>query len=184
MNKSRFAAYAGVTKAAITKAVRDGRINIVDDDIDPDHPSNVDYVDMTRARKGLKPLLRLTKDDLRPKKNYESVDEKENLDRIDTATATKLKLIEQIKHTNIKNLEMRRKLISRELVETVFNKLYLVDQNELKPIGQKIAPDIAAIFGSSDRDKILKAGDLIESEIYKSLKHIKRILDDFLKSTK
>ena len=71
-------------------------------------------------------------------------------------------------------------LIKRDLVQRVFAKLYTIDSNELKPLGDKLAPEIAAIFESDDPKLILKVNRKIEKEIFRSLGHIKRLMNDFL----
>jgi hypothetical protein len=71
-------------------------------------------------------------------------------------------------------------LIKRDLVQRVFAKLYTIDSNELKPLGDKLAPEIAAIFESDDPKLILKVNKKIEKEIFRSLGHIKRLMNDFL----
>ena len=71
-------------------------------------------------------------------------------------------------------------LIKRDLVQRVFAKLYTIDSNELKPLGDKLAPELAAIFESDDPKLILKVNKKIEKEIFRSLGHVKRLMNDFL----
>jgi len=43
-----------------------------------------------------------------------------------------------------------------------------------------LAPEIAAIFESDDPNLMLKVNKKIEKEIFRSLSHIKRLINDFL----
>jgi phage terminase Nu1 subunit (DNA packaging protein) len=171
INKAEFSRLAGVSKAAITRATREGRVIVGEDGlIDMGVTENAEYAQLKNPK-----APKITDIAVNP-----TVLDDE--DTISTATAAKLKLIEQIKHTHIKNLELRGDLVSKELVQRYFSKLYMVDQNELKPIAAKVAPNIAAVFKSNDSEKILETTKIIEDEIYKCLNHIKRIMDDFLKN--
>jgi hypothetical protein len=93
---------------------------------------------------------------------------------------------ERIKQAAIKletdQKKARGNLIKRSLVQRVFAKLYTVDTNELLPLKDRLSPEIAALVGVDDPELILKINKRIEKEIYKSLKHIKRLMDDFLES--
>ena len=92
-----------------------------------------------------------------------------------------LKSIEQIKGMQVKREKERQELVSRELTQKLFHKIYIVDTNEWKTIGDKLAPDLAAIAGVDDSDIIIKMNQRIEKEVYKILNHTKRIINDFLK---
>jgi hypothetical protein len=78
----------------------------------------------------------------------------------------------------------RGRLINRYLVQRVFAKLYTVDTNELLPLKDRLSSEIAAMIGVDDPELILKINKRIEKELYKALKHIKRLMDDFLESIK
>ena len=71
-------------------------------------------------------------------------------------------------------------LIKRDLVQRFIAKLYTIDSNELKPMGEKIVPEMAAIFGIEDPQLILKAIKKLDKEMFRSLGHIKRLSNDFL----
>lgn len=94
--------------------------------------------------------------------------------------------IEKQKESALKSKQERERsrgiLIKRDMVRRVFAKIYTIDSNELKPLGDKLAPEIAAIFESDDAKLILKTKQKLEKEIFRSLKHIKRLINDFLKS--
>ena len=94
--------------------------------------------------------------------------------------------IEKQKESALKSKQERERargiLIKRDIVRRVFAKIYTIDSNELKPLGDKLAPEIAAIFESDDAKLILKTKVKLEKEIFRSLQHIKRLTNDFLKS--
>lgn len=94
----------------------------------------------------------------------------------------KIKTYEQIKQIRVKTQKDRRELISRKLVRVIFGKLYEIDVNEFLMLKQKIVPDLAGIFGSTDSEKMLEAEKRIDEELWKILRHIKSELDKFLKN--
>ncbi len=98
-----------------------------------------------------------------------------------TKTEMEIKKMDiQIQQMKVKTDKDRNELISRELLKRVFSKLYAVDQNEFKTLSDKITPEIAAIAQVSDMKKQNQINELIQDECGKILKHIKRILNDFL----
>ena len=93
----------------------------------------------------------------------------------------KFKSLEAAKKSAQSRKIERGKLIDRQLVTTVFGKIYTIEVNELKPISDKTPSKIAAIFEDEDSEKILKVSQLLSSEITKVLKHINYEVDRFLK---
>lgn len=104
-----------------------------------------------------------------------------DLSKLSKPSAEKLKTIEQVKMLQLKREKERKELVSRKSVITVFSKMYMIDTNELIPLAGKLAPRVAALCGVEDSDIHLQIAEMIESEIYQTLGHIKRILNDFLK---
>lgn len=92
-----------------------------------------------------------------------------------------LKTVEQIRGMQVKREKERNELVSRTLTQRVFHKLYIVDTNEFKTLGDKLAPDLAAIAGVDDSEITIQMSQRVEKEVYKILNHIKRIINDFLK---
>lgn len=90
------------------------------------------------------------------------------------------KIITDIETKQVKNEKFRDKLVSRELVQRVFAKLYSVDSNEFKNLGMNLSPEIAAITGNDSPETTIKINEAIDKECYSILDHIKRIIDDFL----
>lgn len=105
-----------------------------------------------------------------------------NLDfsQISAQAVQKVARIETALKTRADREAKRGLLIERVLVSTVFARLYQVDTNELRTIGAKVAPDVAAELGVEDPETILKIEKRIDDEVLKVLSHIKRLMDDFL----
>lgn len=92
--------------------------------------------------------------------------------------------IEKLESQRLKNAVTRADLISRDLVRVVLGQLFTIHTNELKPVGQKTAPEIMAIVGIEDADLEAKVAGNIDKETHRVLNHIKRTLSDFLKATR
>lgn len=71
-------------------------------------------------------------------------------------------------------------LISRELVSRVFRKLYTIDSTEWRGLGPKLAPDIIALCEVEDPTKEVEVSDRIEREVFRTLGHVQRVLNEFL----
>ena len=67
-------------------------------------------------------------------------------------------------------------------MKRVFAKLYAVGTAELHPLGEKIGADLAAKFGQDDSEAKLWVKQTVDRHIFNALQHIKRLMDDFLKS--
>jgi hypothetical protein len=102
-----------------------------------------------------------------------------NVGALSRATTDKLKTIEQIHALRIKTDRERQELVERELVRRLFAKMYLIDTNELKTLADKLPADIAGLAGIDDRAVVMAIGERIEREVYRSLAHIKRLINDF-----
>lgn len=100
------------------------------------------------------------------------------LDKLDV---DKLKVIAQIKQLDLTLEEKRQRLVPRITVQRVFSRLYLIDSNELKTLGDKVSARIAATCEIENAEQITEIGNIIEKEIFRSLEHIKRTFNDFLK---
>jgi hypothetical protein len=213
VNQSKFAELAGVSRAAISLAIKRGRvIRQGKMGIDLEDPVNVTYLQSendsrTRSKKPKKTTKKpkpTKKSKPKPKKlppasekaqpveeveyyhepEHEALLETYDLNGnafIDRATADRLKVIEQARTLEIKRLKERGKLVDREHVSRIFNMLYKIDTGELRPLGDKLAPEVAAICGiSGDSEIERKISSYIEDEIYKTLEHIKRRINDGL----
>ena len=215
-----FAELVGVSKQAITVAIRDGRVTKAKRGIDPEHPTNKYYASNQDGRRKQLVQARTTKaisikkkivkrpakgkKKGRPKKiNREKETLQESIDQaqdavenpeasngahnapnydaaLGTLNAKKLKELEHVKKLQVETEIKRKQLVDRSIIERVFSELYLVDTNELKTLGGKLAPRIAANYKIDDGQKIIEVERVIEAEVYRSLEHIKRILNDVL----
>jgi ribosomal protein S13 len=106
----------------------------------------------------------------------------DDLEHISKTSIDRLKTIEQIKDLRIKTELSRNKLIPRELVSRVFSKLYAIDINEFKTLGPAISQDIIPLVGIVEENQIMAIGEMVDKHLRKVLQHIKRIIDDFLKT--
>lgn len=104
------------------------------------------------------------------------------LENLSKESTDRLKTIEQIKDLRIKTEASRNKLIPRELVSRIFSKLYAIDINEFKTLGPAISQDIVPLIGGVDEKQIMAIGGMVDNHLRKVLQHIKRIVDDFLKT--
>jgi len=110
--------------------------------------------------------------------DWESGELPANVGALSRATTDKLKTIEQIHALRIKTDKERQELIDRDLVRRLFSKMYLIDTNELKTLADKLPADIAGLAGIDDQKVIMEIGERIEREVYRSLAHIKRLIND------
>jgi hypothetical protein len=107
------------------------------------------------------------------------IDALENLSKEST---DRLRTIEQIKKLRIETEVSRNKLIPRELVSRIFSKIYAIDINEFKTLGPAISQDIIPLVGIVKEDQVMAIGEMVDKHLRKVLQHIKRIIDDFLKT--
>ena len=213
MNRAQFAKLAGVSRPGIKKAVDTGRVIVgPDGDVDPEHPTNAEYLKIrqgagapdTRKREvksepGTSRATGKTKSAPKPAgpaQPGQSAEIPEHLRAlVDSGEISlsqimslsrpevdKIKIYEQIKQTRVKTESTRRELISRKLIRVVFGRIYEIDQNEYLTIKDKVIPDIAAIFGCTDPEKMLEAGKRLDEELWKTLRHVQHVIDKFLKS--
>jgi hypothetical protein len=114
--------------------------------------------------------------------NLDDMKERVSYGAVTQANVNALKAMEQIEQIRLKTQKERQQLVERELIKRVFSKIYTIEVNELRIIGDTLAPEIASYFNSDDSEAILKTNQRIESEVYKALNHIKRLIADYLKS--
>lgn len=103
-----------------------------------------------------------------------------NLAEVQKITLDKLKLVEQTRQIQDKRLRERNEHIPRSLVARVLAKLYDVDINEHIQIAGKASSAIAAALGIEKSEDILKIEEILTPELYRTLEHRKRIMNDFL----
>lgn len=196
VNKSKFSIVAGVSRAAITMAGQAGILVVrPDGKLDTDNPVNKDYIirNKNKNKKSKnKPSQAANPPSSEPEiKDLTLPSEDMHFDELSTylealpqSSAEKLKTISQIRQLQVKTKKDRQELISRKLISKIFAKLYMVDVNEWRTLGAHLAPEIAAIAGIDDDETIIKVGEAIEKEVFIVLQHVKRIVNDFLKTIK
>jgi hypothetical protein len=78
-------------------------------------------------------------------------------------------------------MEKRGELVQRKVIEKLLSKLFAVHQNQFLVSSDRIANMVAGLCGVNEDAKILELSNAVQTELYKTLAHIKRLIDDFLK---
>lgn len=104
----------------------------------------------------------------------------QNLGELSKISIDKLKSIEQTRQIQDKRLRERNEHIPRSLISRVLAKVYDVDINEHIQIAGKASSAIAAALGIEKSEDILKIEEILTPELYRTLEHRKRIMNDFL----
>lgn len=147
-----------------------------------------DYLgDMERRRTGVAPPPPTTggntgeasSDDIDLERILEAI-EQMDLSALSGPAIAKIQKLESTLKTRVERMQKRGKLIDRDLVRTVFGKLYQIHTNEVRTLGANLAPGIAGRFGIEDPAAVLEVEKSIDDAALHVLSHIKRLLDDFL----
>ncbi len=198
VTQTKFAELAGVSRQAVSKVIRAGGLVVrPDKKLDTVNPVNHDYLNrdrdngITTAESKSKSKPKKTKSAKSKPKNDESESAEidldnipENLNGLMKSELERVKVAEQILDLRQKRQIARDDLISRKLIRSVFSKFYEIDMNEFLTLKDKLMPDIAAIFEVNDPKLQMKAGERMDEELWKILKHIQRVKNDFLKNVK
>jgi hypothetical protein len=196
VNQSEFARIAGVSRVAICQHIKAGALVLRPDKrLDTDSPVNSEYIKKCKYKlenKEQKPLEVRTKT---PKKAHQGRKKQNNeTDEIDPDNLPddiskcarfdldRIKVAEQILDLRMRRDVNRGELISRKLVRTVFSRIYEIDMNEFLTAKEKLMPDIASIFGCNDPNIIMRAGERMDEELWKILKHIQAEINKFLQN--
>lgn len=201
ISRAKFARLAGVTKQAVSNAIKADKIKLTGAGrlakIDLDNADNIVYLE-TENRERHSPGEDVAEGETKTAGSdkpgagedinladylHENI-AMSDLSLLSKQSAERLKIIAQIKQIQVKTEKDRGELISRELVSRFLGKMYTIDVNEFRPMGASLAPELAAIAGIDDSEKIIKIGERIEKEVFVILKHSKRLLKDFLTSLK
>ena len=192
--KAEFSRVAGVCTASIAKAIKTGRVKVFGEGrsarVDAMDPVNMMYINgievhPTAGRKKSSSVPNKPGPAPLPPSEVEDLTElldSGNLGVISKQSADRIKTIAQIQQIRVKTEEMRKELIPRVLVQRIISKLYTIDVNEFRTLGPNLAPEIAALAGIDDSETIIKIEAIVEKEVYNILRHVKRLMDDFLKS--
>jgi phage terminase small subunit len=197
--KAHFARDYGLSKPAVHKAIKTGKIQTVEVDgkevIDLDHRLTKEYMRLHSGKKD-KPKKTPQK---KSKPEKETDDEEsqrlglqlslelsdDQLLRFEKVDIDKLDKIESARTRQFNREVSRGNYIDRDLVKSVFAQLYSVDTNELKEMEDRLTPLICGVFKmNDDSPEAVQVRRLLNEEITKSLQHIQRIMDDFLRNGK
>lgn len=205
VNKKHFADQCGVSKAAITKACQNGLVATDENgNVNLDRSITKSYLKAKLARTAKKdarisPAKKAKKKPGPKPKNPKSITAPEsdapffqelkslddlnenNMHLYDKADIDKFKSFEAALSTRVKREELQGKLINRSAVRVIFAKLHTIDTNQWKPLEDRLAPGISGIYGFEEGCKEeVKVRQIISGEVAKTLRHVKRLLDDFL----
>lgn len=207
VTKKHFADQCGVSRAAITKACQVGTIGTDSEgNVNLDRSITQAYLKAKLARNkpkpppvgkpprkpGPKPGAKAIKKAQQAEAleyqhghfpELKSLDDlnSTNMHLYDKADVDKFKSLESALINKVKREELQGLLIRRSTVRTVFSKLYTIDTNQWKTLEDRLAPDICGIFdfeeGCPEEVEVRKK---ISREVVKTMKFVKRLMDDFL----
>ena len=173
ITKTEFAKKMGVTKQAIDDLLRKEKI---ESDRGKINLNNVLVKEWVARHKDRKNSDAYSKPSKGPRDSHKA----ELVDQFKKTNLEKIKIIEQTKKLQMENEVQRGELISKKSVQAVFDKLAAIESNELLNFGNKITPRIISTLGLKPNAKTAKVNKLIETEMYKTINHIKKIMADFL----
>jgi len=175
ITQSEFARRAGMSRQAVSNAIKRGTIKKSGLKIDIDDPMNRLYLAESRAGRTQKhtPHAQLTDKKL-------PIPGEDDLTVQDQLTLNQMKTIEDIRQKRVKTDKDRGVLIPRETVKKLFSRLYQIDVNQWRTLGMNVAPEVAAVIGSDKSGDILKINEIIEDEVFKILKQVKKEIKEYV----
>lgn len=208
-----FATVAKVTRQAVYRAIRTGRLRRRKDGrFDTTHDLNREFVathnrkvaieapkqrrkvkvPRTREKKkrGRKPRKAKRMADVPYQSPFTNKDEPpggsgEDLEDISARGQAELrKLLAQTRKYEIAADKDREILIDRQLVRRLLGTLSAVDVNELLTMGANVAPELAGLCGVEDNKIIMKVQKRIDELAYQLLQHRQRVIKDFLQKVR
>lgn len=201
LTQTGFADLCGISPQAVHSAIKRERVVAFQKKIDPEHPTNRHFREQSRNRQRRAETAAPLQVGPKSAQDAPGAPKKRNglakhvrrqmeLDEIDGSKVTGAdrnqldaeKAHEQIQALRIKNEKERGELIPRDLVKQVLNEVVAVETSELLVLGEKLAPEIASIFGVDDPPLVMEASKRVNLEVSKSLEHIERLIDKFLTS--
>ncbi len=199
MTKADFAREANVTPAAISIALKAGRIHAEPDgSINPRAKDNAAYLTTAKRQRraarpraggksGGKASQRHTRSGghrtSRGKKKAE-VPEGGGPLEIDGETyamAELRKMVEQANKEELNNKVRRGELVERSDVKRVFSRVYAVIASQIKTLGEKLGPDITSALNLPETDTG-KVQQIMDEDTRRALTQIKKDLGDYLAS--
>lgn len=112
--------------------------------------------------------------------NLEDITEGEMVN-LRKADLDRIKVMEDILAKRQKREAERNELVKRDFVHRAFSKLYDIHMNEFLTLKEKMVPDLAAALGVNDNLQIVEAGKIMDTELWRTLDHIKIEFQKFLK---
>lgn len=210
VTQTEFAELCGCSRAFITKSVQNGSVikrNPKKGEpakIDTDLPLNNEFMKMTKERsearkqnkKEDKPVKQAPKVQ-EPDINQEEIEDAEdiNLDDIDINNLSditkltknnleKIKILETIRKQKQDREIKRGDYVDKVAVMTILAKIFEIHMNEFLTTSDKLAPDLASVFGVTEQIKIIEARNVTEETLYKTLQRIKSEINNFLNKHK
>lgn len=203
--KAEFARLAGVSRAAVSQAVKAGFLISDDGMIDITHPKNAGYISTNRHKRP-----RLTKPE--PAKDPESIIsecEEEKVVESLPEQIPKLKRVSKnrysrgydpsnddesltkeaadIKKIKIQTANLRLKyekdlktLVLRTDVDRVFQGIYSVAINYFLVLGDRLSPILASLCNVIDPKIVIEMKNRIDAEVTRGLEELKRQTEDVL----
>jgi hypothetical protein len=166
--QSKFKDLAGITKQAVSQLVKNGTVTAV-------KKGRYPQIDLDGA---------LTQQYLAEK---QSTQQDQTADGVQSQPATGFndkrsfeiqKIQEQTEEIRIKNSIKRGDLVEKKLIKKVFDRLYSIDQQQVKPLGVNVSPKISAVYNIGNTEKTLQILELIKKQDDPELKsEIGRILN-------
>lgn len=204
--KAEFARLAGCSPAAITKAVREGRVATINHGtfIDAEDPKNVSYLENCKGRQSREDIVKQQNEEIQQEVARQMSGELEQKraalhlaqnhalgrggapmlpplpspasggdQKVDYEIA---KIYASTMKLNADLATTLKKLIKRELVDTVLNRVGTVITEHLLTMGDRMSSDVAAIFESSDPEHTNRIKQLIDKDITRTIETLKRTI--------
>lgn len=190
--QKHFAIICDVSPPAISKAIKQGRLILVNNEIDLDNYINRAYYEnrMSRLKRPMAPPPGAETPPVIPKKpayvrkkhtkQRKSDDLDITLPSDDDITGSKLayeiaRIKSQTAKIDLDIAEKMEKLISRSRVDSYFAEFASVFSNMVLPMGQRLAKDICDEMKITDPAVLLRIQVLIDTENERAANEIKRI---------
>lgn len=122
--------------------------------IDLHGSKTIQYLSERERKSGQQQIETQEPDPTQPKTNYGKLSSGlPGADTEELKALKKEKLEEEIEKIKIHNQQGRGSLIEKKLVELLFGKMYQIDVDQIKPLGNDISPKIIAIINEKNKQK-------------------------------
>ncbi len=179
----QFAKVAGVTRQAIYIALRRGDLRKDEQTkkINPKDPFSEEYLRNNTTQRAQGQMRKMGMYDDGGAGDGDIFDDSDDLVGMSKQSLEKRKLREGIMLAQIKRETLRGTLVNIDTMREAFMKFYAVLTGELHPLGDKISQNLAAVYGVDDEKASAKAREIVDNDVFKSLAHMKRLMEDFSK---